>query len=376
MIPFNIPHVTGREVEKIAEAISLRKLAGDGIFTKYCQARIEALLGSGRSFLTTSCTDALEAAAILADVGVGDEVIVPDYTFVSTANAFALRGAKIRFADSLADHPNMDVAHVESLITERTKAICAVHYAGVCVDMDHLQLVCRSRNIVLIEDAAQAITSRYKMRSAGTLGALAAFSFHETKNINSGEGGCLHVNNPDLVHRAEVVREKGTNRSAFFRGDIDKYGWVDIGSSYLPSELIAAFLAAQLDEIDAIQARRLMLWDCYRKNLGPIEQAGFGRLPIIPDWATHNAHMFYIVVESLDVRTNLISFLRKHGVMATFHYQPLHASRYFTEREISVAPLRNSIRFGECLVRLPLFHDLSTDDIGRISDLIHEFFAL
>jgi dTDP-4-amino-4,6-dideoxygalactose transaminase len=376
MIPFNRPHVTGREIEKIAEAIRIRKLAGDGTFTKYCQDRIEALLGSGRSFLTTSCTDALEAAAILADVGANDEVIVPDYTFVSTANAFALRGARIKFADSSPHHPNMDVGHVESLITDRTKAICAVHYAGVCVDMDGLRDVAKSKRIVLIEDAAQAITSRYKTRPAGTLGALAAFSFHETKNINSGEGGSLHVNAPDLVHRAEVVREKGTNRSAFFRGDIDKYGWVDIGSSFLPSELIAAFLAAQLDEIDGIQARRLMLWDLYREHLAPVERAGVATLPMIPEWATHNAHMFYIVVESLDVRTNLIAFLRERGVMATFHYQPLHKSRYFIEHGTPVAPLLNSIRFGDCLVRLPLFHDLSADDIDRIAGLVREFFAV
>lgn len=376
MIPFNKPHVTGCEIEKVAEAIRLRKLAGDGTFTKHCQARIEALLGSGRSFLTTSCTDALEAAAILAGVSAEDEVIVPDYTFVSTANAFALRGAKIKFADSLPDHPNMDVGHVESLITNRTKAICAVHYAGVCVDMDRLEHIASSRNIVLIEDAAQAITSRYKTRPAGTLGALAAFSFHETKNINSGEGGALHVNDPDLVHRAEIVREKGTNRSAFFRGDIDKYSWVDIGSSFLPSEIIAAFLAAQLDEIDAIQAQRLQLWGLYREHLAPVEQAGVARLPLIPDWATHNAHMFYLVVESLDVRTDLIAFLRKHGVVATFHYQPLHASQYFTELGTPVAPLRNSVKYGDCLVRLPLFHDLSAQDIGRISDLICEFFAV
>lgn len=373
MTPFNKPHLTGREMDYIAEALAGGKLAGDGSFTRRCHARLEQLLGSGRALLTTSCTDALEAAALLSGVGPGDEVIMPSYTFVSTANAFALRGATIRFADSLPDHPNMDPAAVEALITPATKVIAPVHYAGVACDMDALGALATAHDLIVIEDAAQAIASSYKGKPLGTFGQFAAFSFHETKNVISGEGGALHINDERFVQAAEIVREKGTNRSAFFRGDVDKYGWVSLGSSYLPSEMIAAFLLAQLEEIDAIQEKRLAIWGRYMQRLGRIGDGGRVRLPMLPNFATNNGHMFYLVCADLETRTGLIEHLRKHEIMATFHYQALHASPYFAATH-GDRPLPNAARYSDTLVRLPLFADLSADEVDRVCDRVIEYF--
>jgi dTDP-4-amino-4,6-dideoxygalactose transaminase len=371
--PFNKPHLTGREMDYIAEALAGGKLAGDGSFTRRCHARLEQLLGSGRSLLTTSCTDALEAAALLSGVGPGDEVIMPSYTFVSTANAFALRGATIKFADSLPDHPNLDPAAVEALITPATKVIAPVHYAGVACDMDALGALAAAHDLIVIEDAAQAIASSYKGRPLGTFGQFAAFSFHETKNVISGEGGALHINDERFVQAAEIVREKGTNRSAFFRGDVDKYGWVSLGSSYLPSEMIAAFLLAQLEEIDAIQEKRLAIWARYMQRLGRIGDSGRVRLPMLPNFATNNGHMFYLVCANLETRTGLIEHLRKHEIMATFHYQALHASPYFAATH-GDRPLPNAARYSDALVRLPLFADLGADEVDRVCDRVIEYF--
>jgi dTDP-4-amino-4,6-dideoxygalactose transaminase len=373
-VPFNIPYVHGDELDNIADAIHHRKLSGDGKYTKLCQDNLDVQLGVGRSFLTTSCTDALEAAAILARIAPGDEVIMPSYTFVSTANAFALRGARLRFADSGNKNPNMDVNHVASLVSSRTKAICVVHYAGVAVDMDPIMAIAKRYNLKVIEDAAQGIAAQYKGRPLGTIGELSAFSFHETKNINSGEGGALHVNDPDLVARAEIIREKGTNRSAFFRGEIDKYNWVDIGSSFLPSELIAAFLYAQLENIDKIQNKRHLIWNTYDQVLRPFARGGDFSTPDIPQWAGHNAHMYYLVVDSLSTRTEFIQHLREHGASPAFHYQPLHQSEFFT-RTNACSELPQATRYGDCLIRLPLFNDLEPSIAERIGEICLDFFV-
>lgn len=373
MTPFNSPHVTGKEMTYLQEVVDSKKLSGDGPFTKACQTIIEARLGSGRSFLTTSCTDALEASAILCDIGVGDEVILPSYTFVSTANAFALRGATLKFADSLETHPNLDVDHVASLVTPRTKAIVPVHYAGVACDMDELATLADRQPLRIVEDAAQAIASTYKGRPLGTCGDLAAFSFHETKNLNAGEGGSLHVNDAELVERAEIIREKGTNRSSFFRGEVDKYGWVDIGSSFLPSELIAAFLRAQLEAVDDIQKVRLALWRTYDERLRAVGALGDLSLPHIPQSASNNAHMYYVVCDSLATRSRLIAHLKAAGVQAAFHYQSLHRSHFFSNVHDG-SSLPQADRYTDCLLRLPLFYDLPQHEAERIADVVAAFF--
>lgn len=374
MIPFNRPYVSGDELKYLAEAMESGKLAGDGAFTRRCQSLLEQQLGAGRAFLTTSCTDALEAAALLCDIQPGDEVIMPSFTFVSTANAFALRGAKVRFVDSLATQPNMDHGQVEALVTPRTRAIVAVHYAGVACEMDVLSGIARQHGLRVVEDAAQGIASSYRGRPLGSIGDLGAFSFHETKNIIAGEGGALHVNDPALVQRAEIIREKGTNRSAFFRGEIDKYGWVDIGSSFLPSELIAAFLLAQLEALDRIQARRLAIWQTYNARLGPLAATApdVFQTPVIPNYAINNAHMYYLVCGSLAMRTELAAELKQNGFSAVFHYQSLHKSVYFADQHDGRA-LPNSDRYSDCLLRLPFFHDLSLDDVSRLCDVIEGF---
>lgn len=373
MTPFNKPYLTGREATYIAEALAARKLSGDGAFTKRCHAALEALLGSGRSFLTTSCTDALEAAALLCDLEPGDEVIVPSYTFVSTANAFALRGATVRFADSYAHHPNMDPESVAALITPRTRVIVPVHYAGVACDMDALAALAQRHDLMIVEDAAQGIASHYRGRPLGTLGDFGAFSFHETKNIVSGEGGALQVNRADKVRQAEIVREKGTDRSAFFRGEVNKYGWVSLGSSYLPSEIIAAFLLAQLEDVDAIQAKRLAAWQVYADRMTPLATAGRLTLPAIPNYATNNAHMFFLLCDSLAERTALLAHLKASEIHATFHYQALHASPFFAGRDTADAP--NALRYSDTLVRLPLFAELDGTEAARIADCVAAFYA-
>jgi dTDP-4-amino-4,6-dideoxygalactose transaminase len=374
MIPFNRPYLTGNELGNISSALNNRKFSGDGEFTKKCQALFASKFNFRNNLLTTSCTDALEMCAILLNIQAGDEVILPSFTFVSTANAFALRGAHLVFADSQSDQPNIDPAEIERLITPRTKAIVLVHYAGVACDMDRILAISDTYKIPVIEDAAQGIASFHRGRPLGSLGAMSAFSFHETKNILCGEGGLLVVNNEDYAKRAEIIREKGTNRSSFFRGEVDKYGWVDIGSSFLPSDILAAFLYAQLESIEMIQAARLRVWNGYAVQLAEGAQHGWYSLPVIPDYATNNAHMFYLVCRSLDERTRLIDHLKNAGILAVFHYLSLHSSPYFIKQHGDRA-LPNSDRFTDCLVRLPVFPELTNEQVGMISSKILSFYS-
>lgn len=370
-IPFNKPYLHGRELVYISQAVASGKISGDGVFSQKCHDFLEKRYGFHRALLTTSCTDALEMAAILLDIGPSDEVIVPSFTFVSTANAFALRGANIVFADSAPDHPNVDPSEIESLISERTKAIVPVHYSGVACDMDRIMSVAKDAGVAIVEDAAQAIESFYRGKPLGSLGSFGAFSFHETKNIIAGEGGLLSVNDPAHVARAEVIREKGTNRSAFFRGEVDKYGWVDIGSSFLPSDVIAAYLFAQLENLEVIQARRIEIWHRYQRQLSDIASIYGIELPRIPSWATNNGHMFYMVCETLAQRTKLIDGLKRRGVGAVFHYLPLHNSPYYGDRH-NGRQLPNAIAFSERLVRLPLYYELSNDEVDFVCEAVQQ----
>ncbi|WP_242087562.1 dTDP-4-amino-4,6-dideoxygalactose transaminase [Aestuariivivens sediminis] len=372
MIPFNKPFLTGNEINYIQEAVSSGKLSGNGIYTKKCQSFFENRYGIHKALLTSSCTDALEMAAILLDIQSGDEVIVPSYTFVSTANAFVLRGAKIVFADSSERHPNVDAALISNLITSKTKAIIVMHYAGVACDMDAIMAIANAHNLFVVEDAAQAIESYYKGRALGSIGHIATFSFHETKNVIAGEGGLLAVNDPSFAERAEIIWEKGTNRASFFRGEINKYGWVDIGSSFLASELSAAFLWAQLEAIDQIQAKRLLIWNQYYKALQNIESAKL-QLPILPDYATNNGHLFYLLCTSIEQRQALINHLKTNGILAVFHYVPLHNSTYIKSRQ-GIYNLPNADRFSDCLLRLPLFYTLTPDEQTHIVASVKDFF--
>ncbi len=372
-IPFNKPFMSGRETAYIADAVATGKISGDGLFTKKCHEFFESRFGFKKTLLTTSCTHALEMAAILIGIEPGDEVIIPSYTFVSTANAFVLRGAKIVFADSSGENPNIDVNLLESLITEKTKAIVPVHYAGIACDMDAIMELAAKYKLWVVEDAAQAIDSYYKGRPLGSIGHLSAFSFHETKNIISGEGGMLAINDEAFCERAEIIREKGTNRSRFFRGEVDKYGWVDIGSSYLPSEIISAFLFAQLEELDRIQAKRKLLWERYFANLSKISALYEFSLPHVDPFATNNGHMFYIVCKNGQERDGLIARLKESKVHAVFHYLSLHASAYFNEKHDG-RDLPQSDRYSECLLRLPMYFELSLEDVDSICELIAGFF--
>jgi dTDP-4-amino-4,6-dideoxygalactose transaminase len=372
-ISFNKPYFTGNETEYIKQAVQSGKISGDGLFTKKCHEFFEKKYGFKKALLTTSCTDALEMAAILLDIKEGDEIIAPAYTFVSTVNAFVLRGAKIIFADSEKDTPNIDADKIETLITPRTRAIVPVHYAGMACDMDKIMAIADKHKIFVVEDAAQAIDSYYKGRPLGSIGHLAAFSFHETKNIISGEGGMLTINDDRFIKRAEIIREKGTNRSAFFRGEIDKYGWVDIGSSFLPSEVIAAFLYAQLEKLEDIQQKRIAIWKQYYQSLEHLEKSGKAGLPKVPEYATNNAHMFYLVCSSLAERTALIDALNKKGINAVFHYLSLHNSPFYSSKHNGGA-LPNSDHYSDCLLRLPLYYELSESDIRSVTDTINEFY--
>lgn len=372
-IPFNKPFLTGNELTYIEQAVKSGKISGDGIFTKKCQDFFEKRYGFKKVLLTTSCTDAMEMAAILLDIQPGDEVIIPSYTFVSTANAFVLRGAKIVFADSNSDFPNIDASKIEPLITSRTKAIVPVHYAGIACDMDEIMQLAEKYKLFIMEDAAQAIDSYYKGRPLGSMGHLAAFSFHETKNIISGEGGMLVINDERFIERAEIIREKGTNRSKFFRGEIDKYGWVDIGSSFLPSDIIAAFLYAQLENLEQIQIKRKTLWDTYYEGLKSLAEEGYFSIPEIPAYKTNNAHLFFIISRDTDERAELIRFLKLKGVFPVFHYLSLHKSPYYNEKHGS-QELPNCDRYADCLLRLPLYYELSLEEIGQIVKLIGDFY--
>lgn len=372
MIPFNKPYLTGNETSYIEDAVKSGKISGNGKYTKLCQSFFEDRYKIKKALLTTSCTDALEMAAILIDLKEGDEVIIPSYTFVSTANAFVLRGAKIIFADSLPNHPNMDTSKLEALITQKTKAIVPVHYAGVACDMDEIMQLATKYNLYVIEDAAQAIDNYYiskkgEKKALGSIGHLAAFSFHETKNIISGEGGLLAINDEKFSNRAEIIWEKGTNRSAFFRGEVDKYGWVDVGSSFLPSEIIAAFLWAQLENLDTIQARRKEIWNTYYNLLQSWASKNEITLPWLPEYATNNAHMFYLVCKNLNQRTALIEQLKTHNIMAVFHYISLHTSPFYNGKHDG-RELVNTDRFSNCLVRLPFFYEL--DEKKVVENLI------
>ena len=362
-IPFNKPYLTGKETFYIQQAVASGKISGDGIFTKKCHQFFEEKYAFKKALLTTSCTDALEMAALLIDIKEGDEIILPSFTFVSTANAFVLRGAKLVFADSRQDHPGLDEYVLEQLITPKTKAIVVVHYAGVACDMDAIMALAAKHNIFVIEDAAQAIDSFYKGRPLGSIGHLAAFSFHETKNIISGEGGMLVINDSRFAERAEIIREKGTNRSKFFRGEVDKYNWVDIGSSFLPSDIIAAFLYAQLENIELIQNKRKLLWKTYFDELSAISDQI--QLPSIPDFATNNAHMFYIVCKDENQRNALILHLKNENVHSVFHYLSLHKSPFYADKHGDrVLPLSDFYTNG--LIRLPLFFELETSQVKSI----------
>lgn len=369
-IPFNKPYLTGNETIYIEEAVKSGKISGNGMFTQKSQAFFEQRYGFYKCLLTTSCTDALEMAALLLNIKEGDEVILPSYTFVSTANAFVLRGAKLVFADSRSDYPGIDEQSIEGLITSKTRAIVVVHYAGVACDMDVVMDVANRHGLFVVEDAAQAIDAHYRGRPLGGIGHLSAFSFHETKNIQCGEGGMLVINDPQFAKRAEIIWEKGTNRSSFFRGEVDKYGWVDVGSSFLPSEITAAFLWAQLENLDNIQVRRKLLWNRYYELTQTVVDQF--KLPFVPPYATNNAHMFYLVCKDLDQRDHLIAKLSQHGVHAVFHYLSLHASPYYYEKHDGRI-LSNSDNFSECLVRLPLFYELELDQVMDITTSLCDF---
>lgn len=369
MITFNKPYLTGKETHYIYQAVNTKKLSGNGMFTKKCHAFFESNYDFLKTLLTTSCTDALEMSALLLDIKEGDEVIMPSYTFVSTSNAFVLRGAKIVFADSYIDQPNIDPADIEALITPKTKAIVVVHYAGVACDMDPIMEIANVHNLMVVEDAAQAIDSFYKGKPLGGIGHLSAFSFHETKNIISGEGGMLVVNDHLYEERSEIIWEKGTNRSAFFRGEVDKYGWVDVGSSFLPSEIIAAFLFAQLENLQDIQNRRKAIWYQYYEGLQSLAAEGHFHLPVIPEYATNNAHMFYLVLPNLEKRQAFIKYLRSKEIHAVFHYLSLHKSPFYAEKH-SGRELPNCDRFADCLVRLPFYYELEDEQVQYIIEEI------
>jgi dTDP-4-amino-4,6-dideoxygalactose transaminase len=361
------------------EAVFTGKISGNGIFTKKCQAFFEQSYGIKKCLLTTSCTDALEMCAMLLRIQPGDEVIVPSFTFVSTALAFIREGAKIVFADSYSHHPNIDADKIESLITDRTKAIVPVHYAGVACDMDKIMHLATKYNLFVVEDAAQAIDSYYtsptsgEKSALGSIGHLATFSFHETKNIISGEGGMLAINDDQFVKRAEIIWEKGTNRAEFYRGEVNKYGWVDTGSSFLPSEIVSAFLWAQLESLDAIQDKRKELWYSYYENLQLLADIGYFKLPIIPNYASNNSHLFYLVCRSTDERSALIAYLKENGILSVFHYLSLHSSKYYASKHDN-RRLPHCDVYSDRLIRLPMYYELSLSDVEKICHKISDFF--
>ena len=371
MIPFNKPYCSGQEIKYLEDVCHSANMSGNGKFTKMCHAFFEQKYGFKKALLTTSGTDALEMCAMLCDLQPDDEVIIPSYTFVSTALAFLREGAKVVFADSSDETPNMETAQIESLITPKTKVIAVVHYAGVSCDMDAIMELAEKYNLLVVEDAAHCVDSYYKGKPLGSIGHLGAFSFHETKNISSGEGGMLAINDNRFLRRAEILWEKGTNRAEFFRGMVNKYGWVDMGSSFLPSEFNAAYLWAQLERLDDIQAKRKHIWNKYYDGLNG--QVGDKvRLPLIPEYATNNAHMFYLLCPSLEYRTALMNYLKDKGVQTTFHYLPLHSSKFYAEKHGS-RKLPNCDYYGDCLVRLPLFYELSDVEVQEIINHVIDF---
>lgn len=373
MINFNVPPCTGKEIEYIKEAIASHKICGDGTFSKKCHAWFEERFDSRKTLLTTSGSSALDMAALLCDIQPGDEVILPSFTFSSTANSFAIYGATLVFVDVRPDTMNIDETLIEAAITDKTKVIVPVHYAGVACEMDAIMDIARRHNLLVVEDAAQGVMSTYKGKALGTIGDVGCYSFHETKNYSMGEGGAVSVNNPEMIERAEILREKGTNRAKFFRGQVDKYNWVDIGDSFLPSELNAAYLYAQLEKADEINNDRLRTWEEYNKAFKPLEEKGLVSLPVVPEGCLHNAHMYYIKCRSLDERTDFISFLKERGVMAVFHYVPLHSApaglkfgRFHGEDKYTTAD-------SDRLVRLPMYYGLSDEDRNTVIRVVLEW---
>ena len=373
-IPFNVPPYIGKEDEYIKKAIESRKICGDGEFTRLCNTKFEELTGTKKALITTSGTSALEMSALLAEIKEGDEVIMPSYTFVSTANAFVLRGAKIVFVDIRPDTMNIDEKLIEQAITPKTKAIVPVHYAGVACEMDTICEIAKKYNLVMIEDAAQAVMSYYKGKALGSIGDFGCYSFHETKNYSMGEGGAVLINRDDAVERAEIIREKGTNRTKFFRGQVDKYTWVDLGSSYLQSELNCAYLYAQIEDPEIINQNRINSWNRYYQLLKPLEDNGCITLPVVPDGCVHNAHMFYIKTKDLTERTSLIAFLKEKGVNAVFHYIPLHSSPAGKQFGIFSGEDKYTTKESERILRLPMYYGLEADEIERIAECVAEFY--
>lgn len=374
MIVFNQAPFTGKEFGYIQKAIDNKKICGDGEFTQKCSEWLEEKTGASKVLLTTSCTHALEMAALLCDIKEGDEVIMPSYTFVSTANAFVLRGAKIVFVDIRPDTMNIDETKIEAAITDKTKVVVPVHYAGVACEMDTIMDIAKRHNLMVVEDAAQGLMSTYKGKALGTIGDFGCISFHETKNYSMGEGGALYINDPKYIEDAEIIREKGTNRSKFFRGQIDKYTWVNAGSSYLPSDMNAAYLWAQLEIADEINEHRLALWDTYYEGLKPLEEKGLIELPFITEECKHNAHMFYIKTKDLKERTKLIDYLKENGIMGVFHYIPLHSApagdkytRFNGEDKFTTIE-------SERILRLPMYYSLETETVKKICETVKVFY--
>ncbi len=373
-IPFNVPPYIGKEDEYIKKAIDSRKICGDGEFTRLCNSKLEELTGTKKALITTSGTSALEMSALLAEIEPGDEVIMPSYTFVSTANAFVLRGAKIVFVDIRPDTMNIDEKLIESAITPKTKAIVPVHYAGVACEMDTICDIAKKYNLIVIEDAAQGVMSYYKGKALGSIGDFGCYSFHETKNYSMGEGGALLINCDNAVERAEIIREKGTNRTKFFRGQVDKYTWVDLGSSYLQSELNCAYLYAQIENPDIINESRIKAWNKYYELLKPLENEGYITLPVIPQGCVHNAHMFYIKVKDLAERTKLIAFLKEKAVNAVFHYIPLHTSPAGKQFGVFSGEDKYTTKESERLLRLPMYYNIEEQDVIYIAEQVREFY--
>lgn len=375
MISFNVPPYIGKEQDYIMEAIRAHKICGDGEFTKKCNAWIENRTGVSKALLTTACSTALDMAAMLTEVGPGDEVILPSFTFVSTANAFVLRGAKLVFVDIRPDTQNIDEKLIEDAITDKTKVIAPVHYAGVGCEMDTIMDIAKRHDLLVVEDAAQGVMSTYKGRALGAIGDYGCYSFHETKNYSMGEGGALLIKDQSKVDRAEIIREKGTDRSKFLRGQVDKYTWVDMGSSYLPSEMNAAYLYAQLEEAEKINEDRKASWNEYYEMLTPLADTGRIELPVIPDECDHNAHMFYIKVKDIEERTELAAFLKRNGILAVFHYVPLHSAPAGSKFGRFHGEDRYTTNTFERLLRLPMFYGLGYDNVEFICDKIKQFYA-
>ncbi len=374
MINFNVPPVTGKEVEYMQKAIENQKICGDGMYTKQCNEWLEKRFGAKKALLTTSCTHATEMAAILLNIQAGDEVIMPSFTFVSTADAFVLRGATAVFVDIRPDTMNIDENLIEAAITDKTKAIAPVHYAGVACEMDRIMEIAKKYNLAVVEDAAQGVMSTYKGRALGTIGDFGCFSFHETKNYTMGEGGALLLRDDTYVEDAEIIREKGTDRAKFFRGQVDKYRWVNYGSSYLPSDMNAAYLWAQLELAEEINDKRLALWNRYNRNLQSLAEAGRVELPYIPEECVHNAHMFYLKAKDLEERTALISYLKEKGILAVFHYIPLHSAPAGQKFGRFVGEDKYTTRESERLLRLPMYYALEEEQVDYITDTVKEFY--